>query len=449
MRSVSAPTNPMVRSVFPVLVFFLAWIFSGIAEKMPLLGSLHILTIVGGLALIVIALSGRLAVIVNNPIARSLGLFTAWFIVCIPLGVWPGGSAALLKNVWLTAALSFVLVAGCIQTIKQTKTIFKTMGYSVGALAIVTLFLRDVDKTGRLGLLGTRYENANDFAWTLIVGLSFLIYLIFQRSRTQKFIALVFSSAILLALAKTGSRAGMIGFCMLAFFGFFQSSRALRIRLAFVIPVMLVVLYALAPAGIRLRYTTLFGSGEDYTGRLVEGEERVMATATGSAEERWGLLKDGIYLTLRHPLFGVGPGDFQVAQADLAVARGESRGAWRVTHNSYTQISSEMGIPGLVIYLVFLYRCFESLNSIARSRYPGKDWQDLRALAMSLRASFVVVLTIAFFDSYAYDTNIPILAGLACALSLIAQRQRALLTATPPQGTPALALSPEPSLEPA
>jgi O-antigen ligase len=175
----------------------------------------------------------------------------------------------------------------------------------------------------------------------------------------------------------------------------------------------------------------------------------VMATATGSAEERWGLLKDGIYLTLRHPLFGVGPGDFQVAQADLAVARGESRGAWRVTHNSYTQISSEMGIPGLVIYLVFLYRCFESLNSIARSRYPGKDWQDLRALAMSLRASFVVVLTIAFFDSYAYDTNIPILAGLACALSLIAQRQRALLTATPPQGTPALALSPEPSLEPA
>jgi O-antigen ligase len=445
---VSPPPNPMVRSVFPLLVFFLASIFSGFLEKLPFLGSLHLLTILGGLALIVIALSGRLSVILNSPIARTLGLFTLWFVICIPFGVWRGGSVALLQKVWLTAALSFVLVAGCVQTIKQAETIFKTIGYSVGVLSIMALILRGVDRTGRLGLADTRYDNANDFAWTLILGLSFLIFLLFRGNRSQRITALLFSVSILLALVKTGSRAGMIGLGMLALFGFFQASRPTRIKMAFAIPILLAVLYVLAPAGIRARYTTFFGSGENYTGRYLEGQELLVATASGSAEERWTLLKDSIHLTLLHPLLGVGPGDFQVAQEPLALARGEGRGAWRVTHNTYTQVSSEMGIPGLVIYLVFLYRCFKPLNFIVRSKYPGKDWQDLRGLATSLRASLVVMLVIAFFDSYGYDTNIPILAGLACALSLIAQRQRALL-AMPSRITPTPVSLPESALEPA
>jgi O-antigen ligase len=449
VRRAIPPTNPMVRSVFPVVVFFLAVIFSGILEKMPLLAGLKILAILGGVALIVVGLSGRLQVTLNDPIGRSLALFTAWFIVCIPFGFWPGGSVQLLEDYWSKSALSFFLVAGCILTIKQSKTIFETLAYSVGFLAIMTLALGGVDNTGRLGLLGTRYENANDFAWTLILGLSFVLFVLFRGKGRQKFIALFFSAAILLALVKTGSRAGMIGLMILGLFGFLQSSRAARIKMAFVLPVLLALLYVAAPAGIRGRYTTFFGSGKDYTGRYLEGEERVNVTASASADERWKLLKDSIYLTLRHPVFGVGPGDFMVAQNELALSRGEPKGSWHVTHNTYTEISSEMGIPGLVIYLVFLYRCFKSLNPIVRSRYPGKDWDDLRALAKSLRASFVVMLAIAFFDSYGYDTNIPILAGLACALSLIAERKRALLTAPLPQATPTPASLPEPALEPA
>jgi len=450
VRRVSAPTNPMVPTVFPVVVFFLGAIFSGILEKTPILGQVHILTILGGVALTIVGISGRLQVIWNTPIAKSLALFTAWLIVCIPFGFWPGGSAALVQKVWIQAFLSFVLVAGCVLTIKQTKTIYKTIGYSVGVLSIMTLALRGVDRDGRLGLLETRYSNANDLAWTLILGMCFLNFLFLRGKWSQKFIVLFFGAAILLALVKTGSRAGMIGLGMLALFGFLQSSRATRIKLVIVIPIVLAVLYMSAPPDVRARYTTLFGSGKDSTGRYLEGKERIEASASGSAETRWNLLKDGIYLTLRHPVFGVGPADFVVAQNDLATSRGEPRGSWAVTHNTYLQISSEMGIPGLVIYIMFLYQCFKPLNSIVRSRYPGRDWEDLRALANSLRASFVVVLTIAFFESYGYDTNIPILAGLACAVSLIAQRQheRERLTALA-QVAPAPASLPEPALEPA
>jgi len=132
---------------------------------------------------------------------------------------------------------------------------------------------------------------------------------------------------------------------------------------------------------------------------------------------------------LTHPLFGVGPGNFPTAQNDLALSRGESKGLWAETHNTYTQISSEMGIPGLVIYLALLYWCFKPLNSILHTRYPGKEWHDLQAMAKILRASLICVLAMAVFDSYAYDVNVPILAGISCALGILAQRQRALYKA--------------------
>ena len=447
MRAVRPPTNPIVRSAFPVLLFFLAVVFSGIFEKAPFLAPLHPLMILGGLALIAVGVGGRLpGVVVHNPIGKSLAAFTVWYIVCIPFARWPGGSASALVNIWSRSALAFVLVAGVILTIDQCKTVFKTIGYSVGVLAILALILRGVDRTGRLGLIGTRYENANDFAWTLIVGLSFLTFLIMRGNRREKTIAVLLSAPILLALVKTGSRMGSIGIGILAVFGFLQASRAVRIKLAIGVPILLALLLAVAPPEIRLRYTIWFGTGENYSGRALSAEERTANTAIGSAEGRVQSLKDSIYLTLIHPVFGVGPGNFPVAQNDLAMSRGESRGLWVLTHNTYTQISSEMGIPGLVIYLAFLYLCFKPLNSILHTRYAGKEWHDLQAMAKTLRVSLIAVLAMAVFDSYGYDVNIPILAGICCALGLIAQRQRAVSKAA---NLRVLEPVPEPVPEPA
>jgi len=446
MPPLHSSTNPTVRSVFPFVVFFLAAIYTGFLEKVPFLSHLHVLTLVGGLALIAVAVGGRLSVVIRNPISKSLVLFTAWLVLCIPFAVWRGGSADLFINVWSKSVLTFLLVAGCILTIDQCKTVFATIGYSVGILAIMTLALRGQDKSGRLGLVGTRYENANDFAWTLILGLSFLGFLLQHGSRWQRFMALFLSVPILLALVKTGSRGGMVGLGMLAIFAFLQGSRRVKIRLALAIPLAVALLVAVAPQQILSRYTTLFGTGINAdTAQTLSTEERnLLVAAAASAEQRLQILKDSISMTMAHPLFGVGPNNFPVAQNDLAIARGQERGGWVVTHNTYTQISSEMGIPGLVLYLVFLYRCFKPLNSIVRTRHPGRTWQELHGLAKSLRASLVVLLTIALFDSYGYDPNILILAGLSCALTLIAQRHHALLIASPQ--VPPAGLTPEPAL---
>ena len=65
-----------------------------------------------------------------------------------------------------------------------------------------------------------------------------------------------------------------------------------------------------------------------------------------------------------------------------------------------------MGIPGLLIYLVFLFRCWKVLTAVIRRKTISAE---LRVMAGTLRAAFVVVATVAAFDSLTYNTNIPIL----------------------------------------
>jgi O-antigen ligase len=144
-----------------------------------------------------------------------------------------------------------------------------------------------------------------------------------------------------------------------------------------------------------------------------------------STEARKQLLIDSLIITAKHPFLGVGPGNFQVAQDAMAQARGD-RSLWHVTHNTYTQLSSEMGLPGLGIYLALLYFVFKTLNGIIRAKTKGPTWDNLRALALCLRTAFIIFLPIAFFDALAYNSDVPILAGLTTALGFMAQKQRAI-----------------------
>jgi O-antigen ligase len=205
------------------------------------------------------------------------------------------------------------------------------------------------------------------------------------------------------------------------------------------VPVLFVCLVVMMPKQLRDRYTTLIDR------RDLSEKTAAEVDAAGSSEARLQLLVDSIHLTFSHPFFGVGPGNFQVAQNDLAIRRGEPYGLWHVTHNTYTELSSEMGFTGVLIYIAFLIQCWRVLSSIIRKKYVSKD---VRVMAKTLQAAFLVMVTVAFFESFGYDTNIPIVAGLIAALSFIAQGQRPRKSA-PDIVQEAPAQLPEPEYEPA
>ena len=435
------PANPALTFAFGIFVLIMMLLFSGVLELASFLAPVHPIFLLSGFALFGALVSGQFLRVIKSPIGRAISLFTIWFLICIPFSIWRGGSFHVLLEQWYKSFFFFVMTASVVTSVAQSRRVFNTIGYSVGMLAILALAMRGYDREGRLGLFNTRYENANDLAWTLLLGLTFLSFIYSRGTRIQKIVVVILCAPILLALVKTGSREGLIGAGMLVAFSYFQASRALRVKLATRVPILLILLLAVTPPDIRSRYITFFATGA--------GATSVEKSAAASTETRLALLKDSIRITILHPVFGVGPGNFPVAQSELALARGETRGFWRVTHNTYTQISSEMGFPGLAIYLVFIYQCFKALTSVVRTSYPGKDWQDLRSLARSLRASLVILMTVALFDAYAFDINIPVVAGLAYGLGYAAQRKRAALLARGEVSQPSPVAVDEATLQPA
>ena len=400
--------------IFPLLLLFLISVFTGAPEMIPIVRNVRPVMMIGILGLLGVFVTGKFARVISSPIGKILTLFTVWFILCIPLAVWRGGALNTFTDYWSKSYMAYILVAGLVSTVEESKKVFHTIGYSVGVLAILALARHSYTMDGRLYLAGGRYGNSNDLAWTLLVGLIFLAYLYMQGNPLRKVMAATLAIPVLMALQKTGSRALMVGAVVLFIYAFIKSSGADKAKLLVVAPIIMVIMIVTMPKELLERYSTLFGH---HVTQLSESQ----IDAAGSSEVRLQLLKDSIYLTFTHPLYGVGPGDFQVAQNDMAIKRGEAYGLWHVTHNSYTEISSEMGLPGVIIYWVFLFQCWRVLSGIMRRKYVTKD---VRVMAKVLQAAFLVMAVVAFFESFGYDMNIPIVAGLITALSFIADRQR-------------------------
>jgi O-antigen ligase len=133
----------------------------------------------------------------------------------------------------------------------------------------------------------------------------------------------------------------------------------------------------------------------------------------GSAGTRRELLIMSLKLTATHPIFGVGPGQFQsVTQT------------WFLTHNTYTQLSSEVGLPGFILFILILRRVFRNLKDVIKTERFRSDPQ-VEIFASALRASFAGYLVGAFFASYAYELFIYALVAFTGVLYTACQDQPA------------------------
>ena len=420
--SIYQQPNALLKGSFPLLLLFLFLVFSAFMEVIPFFGKIRPQLILATLGLLAIFGTGQFMKVLRSRAGICIAFFTVWFVACVPFGAWPGGSFHVFMEQWYKAALIFVLTAGLLTTLPQANRTFRAIAYAGGILGLLTLLKNNRTSDGRLVLDNTRYANANDLAWTLLVCLTFVGFLFVRGTRAQKAIAVLMVPPMLLTISRTGSRAGALGAALLFLLAVIQSKRTTRIRLLAASPIIFLTIVFLLPRDTLVRYSTFFGNYDPYN---LSSIEKLRMGTIESTEARKQLLIDSLTITAKHPFLGVGPGNFEVAQNEMAQARGD-RSLWHVTHNTYTQLSSEMGLPGLAIYLATLYFVFKTLNSIIRNRTKSSTWDNLRALALSLRAAFIIFLPIAFFDSLAYNADVPILAGLTTALGFMAQKQRAI-----------------------
>lgn len=114
-----------------------------------------------------------------------------------------------------------------------------------------------------------------------------------------------------------------------------------------------------------------------------------------SSENHWLVLKAGVRMTLANPLFGVGLGEFR--RRVLEYADPQLNHAF-IAHDSYVEVSSEMGIPALLVYVVMLGFCFRSLSR-AHKTAAALGIRSLEEAAFGVKAGLIGSSTAVLFVS--------------------------------------------------
>ena len=184
-------------------------------------------------------------------------------------------------------------------------------------------------------------------------------------------------------------------------------------RLVFaLVALALVVALALAPSVLWTRLSTLWSNS-------TTSADQVAASAEESTQERLALLQRSLKYTLHHPLFGLGIGNFLVASGSEV---GDASG-WYVTHNTFTQLSSEVGIPALLLFVGLLVMDVLRMKKAARAFRADRTQLEVSLLA---RATIVSLLAFSFgglFASLAYDYYVFYPIAIGVGLQMISLRR--------------------------
>jgi O-antigen ligase len=368
-----------------------------------------------------VLVSGALTRVFPSRIALLFTVLAGWIVLAIPFSIWRGGSFAVLIGFWVLSVATFYFAAGTPLTLEDCSKLMASMGIAVILLlAAAALYIQVTE--GRVGFDLPSLANPNLFAMQIIYGLPFCP-LIFRRF--PRLLASLLTFAILLyaglTLIRTGSRSALLSMIVMSILLILTASVR---RKVFLLTFTLVgVLFIVSSGSVALeRYSSLF-SGKATSIDAVSAQQ--------SSDLRWKLFLQSLEISLSNPLFGVGPGNFSVATADLK-RDDRTVAAWLGSHNTPTQFSSEAGIPAGLLFLALVGSCVYVNGSIYLKH--RRDSSPLASdLAYALLLSLIGLSVTALFASVAYQFYFPLLFGLTVALQrIVQQQQRSILPAKAP-----------------
>ncbi|MBL8220931.1 MAG: O-antigen ligase family protein [Bryobacterales bacterium] len=379
----------------------------------------YILYAFGPPAILFCFLSGGLQrTFLQKPALWWLGFLT-FFYISVVFSHWRGNSLSVVLSFTRTEFILLPVVAGLALTWRDVWRISMTMAMAgLVAIGFGMLLAKELDG-GRAEMSFGTMANANDFAAHLAFVLPFVALLTFTR---RNFVIRLFAAVVIVLgiyrILSTGSRGALVALLVTIVFVVLRAS--LRQKIGIILGSLIVgtLLMASLPGMVADRLQSLFKSQEE---ELLTG-----GSAFSSRKSRTYLLIRSIELTASYPIFGVGPGQFaDVEDADIR-EKGGRKGAWHVTHNAYTQVSSEAGIPAAFFFIGALVSTFRMMNRTHRKalRRPPSLFQERVAItSYCFLVSFVGFAAACMFLSLAYLFYFPLLTALALAMHNAAEHE--------------------------
>ena len=243
-----------------------------------------------------------------------------WLILTIPFASWRGGSFAVVFFEFSKVVVVTLTLALTVTRLAELRRLILMQALGVALMTIVAVVVNN-RMQGRLAGVGqSLLSNPNDLAMNISLNWPLcLVFLLSSRGLAKKMFWGIAMLVMIWALVATYSRAGFIALSVAILFCLWEFGiRGRRLYLVGIAALCTVGVTLVAPGNYLIRLETLVG-------HFQEGDYD-----RGSAEARKELLIKSLEVTATHPIFGVGPGNFP------SYTR-----VWRVTHNTYTQFSSE------------------------------------------------------------------------------------------------------------
>jgi O-antigen ligase len=405
LAGVTQTETPFVTGLLLAYVFLL---ISRLFEFAALYGAgnLYLMLVTSTVGVVVAVMSGGLFRIFRSAPAKLLMAFTFWLMMATVTSSWHAGSIGTLKDMWVRSVLAFLVVAGLISTYQQFRKAVFAAAWG-GLTAAVLLYLAGGISNGRFALDTGTFSNANEVAYHLLFIFPLCGFVFLESGKLSKLLILGMTVPALLVILRTGSRGGLIIIAAQLIMILFRVSMANKVKVlaaGFVVAILLVTMVG----GSALdRYKTLTSDAD---------ASAEYDSAKDSAQARFIHLKQSLELTAIHPLFGVGPGVFKAASAELSSSEGTHQ-MWAETHNAYTQVSSECGVPGLILFVSVLFSGWRILTRAQRLAKKTGD-PSLGNLAFCLKLTLVAFIINGFFTSDAYEYYLPLAAAFTVAMDM-------------------------------
>jgi len=324
-------------------------------------------------------------------------LFLLTGLLSVPLAMNPPVAWHEFSSTFIRCIIMFIVIVNVVRTRARLN------GLLFLALAAAVWLSVEAINDARLGLatvegyrVGGRgvsiFGNSNDMALYLVTILPISIALLFgSRGMARKLLYCACAALMMTAIVLSYSRGAFIGLIIVLIFLAIKLGSRHRVGIVLAVLSLGAAIVLVVP--------------DRYGGRLLSILMPGLDTS-GSADARRGELFRSLHIALRHPIFGIGMGNYGPEMS----YRGQ------VTHNAYTQVAAEMGLAALAFYLMFIVKPLRKLGQIARETFDARDNSHFYYMAVGLQAGLIGYMVSSFFLSVAYTWYVYYLVGYALCL---------------------------------
>lgn len=331
-------------------------------------------------------------------------LFCLTALLSIPLAINPPIAWQEFSGTFIRCIVMFIVIVNVVRTKARLKGLL--------FLAIAAGFWLSVEaineyRSGLMLIEGYRasgrgtgiFGNTNDMALHVVTVFPIVIALLFgSKSVALKFVYGACAAVLLCGIVLSFSRGAFLSLIVVTMFVSMKMAPRHRISIIVATVALGGLVLLLAPDQYGGRLLSIFDSSRD---------------SVGSASARQGELLRSIYVALRHPLLGIGMGNYQPEMSHRGL----------VTHNSYTQVAAELGATALVCYTLFIVTPFRKLGQVARETFKNRGSSDFYYLSVGLQASLLAYMVSSFFLSVSYVWYVYYLVGFAVCLRRLYQAE--------------------------